>query len=99
MTPLGDVYTFVVGAPADPAKVAGVLSRHVDGATITGALGLWKGQQEASVVVRIAGLSFERAMIIASVLRQAFAQDAVYVEFNGGEAWLETGEDAHTLAA
>lgn len=84
MTRLGPAYTMAIGSPATPDAVAAVLtSAGIQGATITEAKGLWRGQTEQTVLVNIAGISNRAVMRLARLLRRVFKQEAVYVQTTG----------------
>lgn len=85
---LGPVWTFAIGKPATPAAVAKALTAAgITGATIIPGIGLWQGQRERSVIVRIAGMREIDARRLARDLRHTFKQDAVYFE-GAGRAYL-----------
>lgn len=88
MDALGTVFTFAIGKPATVKTVAKALTHlGIQGATILPAVGFWKGKQEKSVYVHIAGLEDSAAEGIAMALRRVFKQDAIYLEARG-EAFL-----------
>lgn len=82
------VWTVNVGEPASPQELADALTRYgVQGATIIPALGLWQGKVEQSNVVQIGGIDEQRVRELAGLIRDEFAQQAVYVQ-HGDRAFL-----------
>ena len=84
---IGIVRTFIVGAPATVEAVALALAHvGVEGATLNRGIGLWKGEHEPNVTVRIAGIDSFKANAVAVELLVRFDQEAIYVEIDGHAA-------------
>lgn len=87
MTRLGPTVTIIIGE-ASIERVTDVLTgAGIEGAFVYAGQGLWQGNVEFAVAVKVDGLELFQALTLAGALRDAFKQDSVLLE-HGGEAYL-----------
>ena len=87
MTKLGVCSTFIIGQASTETVADTLTSAGIDGACLVNAEGLWQGNLEVCVLAKVDGLTFERALELAGLLRERFKQECILLE-HGGEAYL-----------
>jgi hypothetical protein len=87
MTKLGPTNTIIIGAASIERVTDTLTGAGIEGAFVYAGMGLWKGDQELAVAVKVDGLDFDHAEQLSVILRNTFNQDSVLLE-HGGEAYL-----------
>ena len=70
----------------EKSTLKGILNKYFLGYTISDALGLWEGKEEASVRVEVSTDVLPDMLVLCNELKQALRQNAI----------LYTTEDVHT---
>ena len=88
MEHLGNTATFIIGQ-ATPGELPDALTRFgIEGAYIgPQAQGLWRGNLENAVLVKVDGLTSTQAITLARQLKEYFGQGSIVLEY-GMEAYL-----------